>query len=404
MILNKKFRDVVLSKVVKPGEHSVGIEVESIIFTNNGKRLPVHSKKELSSAKIIQILKENNGKSGEFSLEPGGQIEWSSNPYRNLNDLENAIKVQNKIFYKVLNKNNLKIIPYGVDPFYSPENLDLIKQKKYQLMDKHMERSGTMGKWMMRCTSSIQVNFDFTSLKEMEEMVFIADALHPVASFIFSNSPLKNGKKTGKKNIRHLIWGNTDNFRCNNLIDHDISSPIGLMDNYIRFLYKVPGIFQLDREKKIERTTKTLGGRVSSLLKNGELKDYDIQAALHQIFTNVRIKNLVEVRGSDRTPIDFEIAPAAFWTGILLDQKIRIRIIKILKNWTLEDRKIFNKCAKILDFNQLGPQNKSFREWISIIGKISMEGLEKRNLNEVHLFKNFFDIVMEKGPFGLQNQ
>ena len=27
-------------------------------------------------------------------------------------------------------------------------------------MDKNMARSGSMGQWMMRCTSSIQVNFD----------------------------------------------------------------------------------------------------------------------------------------------------------------------------------------------------------------------------------------------------
>ena len=170
-------------------------------------------------------------KNGDYSLEPGGQVEWSSRPYVDLNDLNNAIKVHKNNFAKVLSKNNLKEITYGVDPFYRPDEVDLIKQKKYELMNKHMETSGTMGKGMMRCTASIQVNFDFSSYLEMEEMVYVADTIHPVASYLFSNSPFQNGEKTGKKNIRSLIWENTDNLRCKNLFDHGIVSPTGLMYN-----------------------------------------------------------------------------------------------------------------------------------------------------------------------------
>ena len=99
-------------------------------------------------------------------------MEWSSRPYIDLNDLNNAIKIHKNNFTKVLSKNNLKEITYGVDPLYGPDEVDLIKQKKYVLMDKHMGTSGTMGKWMMRCTASIQVNFDFSSYLEMEEMAY----------------------------------------------------------------------------------------------------------------------------------------------------------------------------------------------------------------------------------------
>ena len=125
---------------------------------------------------------------------------------------------------------------------------------------------------------------------------------------------------------------------------------------------------------------------------------------MHQIFTNVRIKNLVEVRGADRTPEGYEIAPAAFWTGLLTEKNVRKEILKILKNWTYEDRKNFNKCSQILDRDQPAPQSKSFGEWIDIIGGLTLEGLSNRNRQESHLFKNFFEITNQKGPFGIQNQ
>ena len=51
-------------------------------------------------------------------------------------------------------------MPFGLDPYYSPDQIELINQSKYKIMDKNMTRSGSMGQWMMRCTSSIQVNFD----------------------------------------------------------------------------------------------------------------------------------------------------------------------------------------------------------------------------------------------------
>ena len=176
------------------------------------------------------------------------------------------------------------------------------------------------------------------------------------------------------------------------------------MNNYIKYICSVPGIFQLDRKKRIQNTQLNFGDRIKSLQKNSHVDIYDIEAVLHQIFTNVRIKNLVEVRGADRTPEGYEIAPAAFWAGLLTEKNVRKEILKILKSWTHEDRKNFNKCSQILDRDQLAPQNKSFGEWIDIIGGLTLEGLSNRNRQESHLFKNFFEITNQKGPFGIQNQ
>ena len=89
-------------------------------------------------------------------------------------------------------------------------------------MDNNMIQNGTMGRWMMRNTASVQINFDFTSEQELNEIVFIADCINPISAYLFSNSPFMEGEKIKDKNLRNIIWENTDNIRCRNLIDHNI--------------------------------------------------------------------------------------------------------------------------------------------------------------------------------------
>ena len=97
-------------------------------------------------------------------------------------------------------------MPFGTDPYFNPNDVELIDQERYKIMDENMQKSGTMGKWMMRCTSSIQVNIDASTERDMEEMVFIADCINPIASYLFSNSPSKNNKLSLEK-ILEVSYG-----------------------------------------------------------------------------------------------------------------------------------------------------------------------------------------------------
>ena len=129
MTFNKSIKDIILSKLVKPGEQSVGVEIESIIYTKEEKRLPVNSKKGLSAINIMQSMNNLIDKNGDYSLEPGGQIEWSSKPYKNLNDLEKAIKVQNDKFYKDYQFRIVEIFPlvfFETDYIFPKHDRDIL--------------------------------------------------------------------------------------------------------------------------------------------------------------------------------------------------------------------------------------------------------------------------------------
>jgi len=404
MEIHDKIRSFILSNLVHTEHQTIGMEEECILYTKENHRLPVNPGDEFSATDLLTIMNENVGKNGVYSLEPGGQLEWSSPPYRDLNTLFTDIGKHKQALIEVVNANDLKIINYSVEPNYSPDDIDLINQLKYQLMNANMEQNGTMGKWMMRNTTSIQINFDITSERDLEDMTFVADCLQPVSAYLFANSPFRNGQPTGLENTRSVIWENTDNSRCRNLINHGIESPERMIDQYIDYIMGVPGIFELDHNGIIVSTNQTLGERLIGLENLGKLRTEDIQAALHQIFTNVRLKNLVEVRGSDRPPMGYEMAPVAFWTSILTVASIRDEILSVVKNWTVEDRHKFNKASLILDDSQIGPDGKTYSEWNQWVGDLALAGLKERSLSEEKFFDSFFEIVMEKGPFGLQAQ
>tara|TARA_S200000501_G_C20824656_1_gene744416 strand:+ start:596 stop:1819 length:1224 start_codon:yes stop_codon:yes gene_type:complete len=404
MELKNEVKNVILSSLKGSSDIKIGIEIENIIYNEKNKRLRVNSCDSLSATELLKILKSEKNDLGNYSLEPGGQLEWASIPYGNLNDLEFSIRKQRRLLNNVLDKKKLKVIPFGLDPHFSPKDIELIDQEKYRLMDKNMVKSGLMGQWMMRCSSSVQINLDASSMDDMEEMVFIADCLHPIASYLFSNSPFKNKKPAYGKNLRNIVWANTDNLRCNNLFDHGISSRTDLIDKYINFFLNVPAIFSLNRKGRAIKTKRTIADLLMKKKDKGSLNKNYILAFLRQIFTNVRIKNLVEIRGADRTPEGFEIAPAAFWTGILMEKSTRENILETVCSWERKDRVLLNKAGFSLNKSQMGPSNKTYGFWIDYFGELALGGLKKRKLGEEMLFQNFFDVIKKEGPFSLQIQ
>ena len=404
MNLASEVKNVILSSLKQPSDIKIGIEIENIIYDNKNQRIKVNPGINFSAFDLMETLKEKKNSFEKYSLEPGGQLEWSSKPFSNLNDLESSIREHQKVLKSTLRRKNLKIIPFGIDPCFNPDDVELIDQGRYKIMDKKMVKSGSMGKWMMRCTSSIQINFDASNQEDMEQMVFLADCIHPVASYLFSNSPFKNNKSTYRKNLRNIIWTNTDNLRCNNLFDHGIFSKTELLDKYIKFFLSTPSIFSFDKEGKATFSQKTFGQLLRESKDRGDVNKNLILKFLRQIFTNVRIKNIVEIRGADRTPEGYEIAPAAFWTGLLMESSVRNNVLGTISSWSKNDRKLFNKASLSLDINQIGPLSKTYGYWIDHFGRLALNGLKKRKQGEENLFKGFFDSVMNEGPFSLTNQ
>ena len=406
MSVTNKVKSYILSKSVGDNvARKIGIEVECFVFDKNYQRIPVNKGSIYSASDLLEELNSiEDISTASFSLEPGGQIEWASPAFKTIQELDKSFSIYKKILDKILDREGYKSLFIGVDPLNEPNDIELINLMKYKLMDKNMEEKGSLGRWMMRNTCSIQINYDIKNEKDLEESVYILDCLHPVLSFLFSHSPFYKGEAIGNLNLRNHIWENTDDSRCKSLINHGIIDEKSVLDAYIDFVFQVPGIFKLSGENNIQKTKLSLGEDLNIKYSKGVLRDEDIKIALHQIFTNVRLKNLIEVRDIDCLPFNDIMAPVSFVTGLIDEPLIRKRLLSIFNSWTLEDKLLWNELARCLSGEVDAPGGKSFLDWIKIISKMSIDGLKARKHGEEKYFSNFFENILLYGPLSSQEQ
>lgn len=406
MSVNNKVKSYILSNSIGDNvARKIGVEVECFVFDKNCNRIPVNKGSIYSASDLIEELNSiEKISNANFSLEPGGQIEWASPACETIQELEQSFLTYKKKLDKILAREGYKSLFIGVDPLNEPDDIELISLMKYQLMDKNMEEKGSLGKWMMRNTCSIQINYDIKNIVDLEESIYILDCLHPVLSFLFSHSPFYKGEAIGDLNLRNHIWENTDDSRCKSLINHGIIDDKSILDAYIDFIFQVPGIFKLDGENKIQETKMSLGEDLKIKYSKGILRQEDIKLALHQIFTNVRLKNLIEVRDIDCLPFNNIMAPISFVTGLIDTSLIRGKLLSTFNSWTLEDKLLWNDLAKRLRGDANGPQGISFLDWIKIISQMSIDGLKARNHGEEKYFSNFFKNILLNGPLSFQEQ
>lgn len=384
-------KNEITSQLVKKGSHLVGVEVECIIFDMTHKRLPVDRPGVYNSLALVKDLVDSGlpGRAKDiYSLEPGGQLEWASQPTPSLKTVQTQFDDHSKRLGALLRRKKLFAIDLSLDPLYHPEEVDLISQNKYKQMDSMFADTGELGRWMMRNSTSTQINIDYSSTEEAEEMAFLADCVQPIASILFSNTPYIHGKKTGNENSRYKVWRNTDPLRCGSLFSHGIDRKEGLLDRFCEVVLNAPLIFTKDDEEK----TGSFPGNAKEWINSrpeGTSDSMLAKTALHQIFTHVRFKHVIEIRGCDRPPFGYELAPAAFWSGLLIDPETRKEAVSIVENWTKQERTELENTALSIDTDTPGPGGLAISDWINKFAFLAKKGLlhsSKRTGNDENVF------------------
>ena len=406
MGLKEEIKSVILAPLEARDERMIGVELEDFIYDKKSKRIPVNPGSEYSASDLLKNLIDlqvNDKYKAYYSIEPGGQIEWASTPRRSLHDVQIELNSHQKRLNHLLTAHQLEKIDLSVEPIYLPNEIDFIDHKKYELMHELFLRTGKHGPWMMRNTTSIQVNIDILSKTDAEEMAFLADCLTPFCVLLFANGPFMAGNPANNSNHRYNFWNDTDPSRCGNLFDHGIHNKDQLLDKFVDIVLDAPSIFTVSISNDIKKFDGSLKQWLQALEQSDVLDEHKINIALHQIFTHVRFKkHVLEIRGTDRPPTGFEIAPAAFWVGLLTVDSIRDQLMKIFSRWSLDERKIANTNASILSLSNIGPAGKNMMEWINIFSVLAIDGLKIRSEslhidNEQDLFTPYLKMINERG-------
>ena len=398
---------------------SIGLEHEQFVFNQTLKRLPYKGKKPTiqslleafiplgwtpiyENALLIALKKEGS----LISLEPGGQLEFSSSPHLTVFDLQKEHLQFLDDLQKILQKHSSFALGLGFDPLSTRKEVPWMPKDRYIIMREKMSKSGTLGLDMMLRTATFQVNLDYSSEKDMCDKLRVGLALHPLIVGLFASSPLKERQPTGFQSYRSYVWHHTDPKRTGQL-DFAFEKTMGF-ERYVDYLLDIPLYFIYRQGTYIPLIGETFRDFLEkglSILPKERPTEEDWSLHISTIFPDVRLKNYLEIRGADASPNPFiGEALAAFWTGLLYDDQSFQAIKDFVNSLSPQERSFLWTIAPREGLNTHF-RGKRLWDFAEECLNLAQAGLKRRHimhqnqLDESLFLKPLFEYIDQKKSF-----
>ncbi|MHC3814040.1 ergothioneine biosynthesis glutamate--cysteine ligase EgtA [Streptomyces sp. DT9] len=189
----------------------VGVELEWLLHDRDRPHSPVPHHRLEAAAAAVRALSLN----AAVTFEPGGQLELSSRPADSLMACVNDTADDLVAVRAALDRLDLTAVGLGVDPWQSPRRL--LREPRYDAMEKALDRWGPAGRAMMCTTASVQVCLD-AGEEEPGPLGYgrrwqLAHLLGAVLVAVFANSPFRQGRPTPWRSARQSLWADLDPLR-----------------------------------------------------------------------------------------------------------------------------------------------------------------------------------------------
>ncbi len=274
----------------------------------------------LDRGRIIGLKGGDERASASLSLEPGGQLELSGGLLSDLHATAREMEVHFAELHTVADGLGLGFAPLGFHPTARRDAMPWMPKSRYAIMRRYMPERGDLGLDMMLRTCTVQANLDYESEADMVRKLRVALALQPIATALFANSPFTEGRPNGFLSYRAHIWSDTDPDRTG-MPDVFFEDGFGF-ERYVDWVLDVPMYF-IQRDggfvdlagcsfrRFLERGLDEAPGARPVM---GDFADH-----LTTVFTDVRLKRFLEMRGADAGTPAMMVAQSALWTGLLYD-------------------------------------------------------------------------------------
>jgi len=329
----------------------------------------------LEDGKVIALA----GADGTISLEPAGQLELSGAPLATLHDTCAEAGRHLEQVKAVGDRLGLGFLGLGMWPDKTRAELPIMPKGRYGIMLRHMPRVGSLGLDMMLRTCTIQVNLDYSSEADMVKKFRVGLALQPLATALFANSPLTEGKPNGFKSFRSHIWTDTDPHRTG-MLPQVFEDGFGY-ESYCDYALDVPMYFVMRDGKYIDCAGESfrafLDGKLPQL--PGEKPTIaDWTDHLSTAFPEVRLKSFLEMRGADGGRWGRICALPALWVGLLYDQTALDAAWDLVKHWTIEEREALRAAVPAQALDAPVPGGGTVRDLGARVLDIASAGLSAR--------------------------
>ncbi|MCA8889294.1 MAG: glutamate--cysteine ligase [Parvularculaceae bacterium] len=371
----------------------------------NGIRAILEKLSETTGWEIIRDDGRPIGLKGEgasVSLEPGGQVELSGAPLETLHQTCDEVARHLEAVKAVADPLNIAFFGMGFAPTWTRAEMPQMPKSRYGIMRNYMPKVGGLGLDMMHRTCTVQVNLDFSSEADMVAKFRTSLALQPIATALFANSSIVEGKASGWASWRAHIWTDTDPDRTG-LLKFVFEDGFGF-ERYRDYMLDVPMYF-LRRGGKYQDAAGLsfrdfLAGKLP--IAPGERPHIlDWEDHLSTAFPEVRLKKFLEMRGADSGPWARICALPALWVGLLYDSDALGAAWDLAKNWTPQEREQLRSDAAHYGFKAT-IAGRSVQDVALDMVAIAREGLRRRKRagSMVHDETHFLDplqLIAESG-------
>jgi len=348
---------------------------------------------QLEKDKLIGLKRQNQ----KITTEPGFQYELSGAPFKNIHSVCSENSSHFNELKEVFKSTNITTSSIAYDPFNKLTDIPKSPKERYTIMTAEMPKGGKLSLDMMYKTAGIQINYDYISEEDFEKKFKIGNYLAPLTIALFANSPFNENKLSGFLSYRGKVWQETnrggimpitfENVNFEKYIDHAINYPILFLKKNGKY-YSPNG-----------QTFKDFLNGNLSFLKGEKPTLEDFENHLGTIFTEIRLKQVLEFRSLDTCNFGCICNGPSFFTGLIygsLDETY-----EIIKNWKKEEVMDAYLNAPKQGLNTL-LKNKKLIDWAKIFLDISKKGLDKRNelnksgKNETIYLKHIEEIIKNK--------
>jgi glutamate--cysteine ligase len=256
-----------------------------------------------------------------ISLEPAGQLELSGAPVETLHDAKAEFTTHFGQVRAVSEDLDIGFAPLGFHPLATRAEMPWMPKGRYKIMRRYMPLVGSFGLDMMTRTCTVQVNLDYQSEEDMVRKLRVSLLLQPLATALFANSPFTEGRPNGFQSYRAHVWTDTDNQRSG-IPEVMFEDGFGferyaawLIDSVpMYFIYRNGGYIDVAGSSFREFMAGRLHNLAGTTATVGDFADH-----VTTVFTDVRIKRFLEMRGADAGGADMMLAQSALWVGLLYD-------------------------------------------------------------------------------------
>ena len=324
------------------------------------------------------------------SLEPGGQFELSGAPMEDLHAARLELAAHLRDVHAVAAPLGLGFAGMGFHPVARREDMSWMPKSRYAIMRRYMPTRGSMGLDMMLRTSTVQVNLDFGDEADMVEKLRVSLALQPLATALFASSPLREGRPSGYKSLRGHVWSDTDPDRTGipALVFEDGFG----FERFAEFVLDVPMYFIARDGALIDATGRSFRDFMRHGMNGAEATMGDVADHVTTVFTEVRLKKFLEMRGADAGSAAMIQAKPAFWVGLIYDDAAQKAARALTRGWGITDMHALRADAPRLGLAAT-IAGRSLRDVARDVLAISAGGLRARGLGEEQYLAPLHEIV-----------